>query len=55
MELYLGCENINGFQQHHAIIAANEPASIHFNGAQIWGPMMRQVGYLGLRYAPAGL
>lgn len=54
-ELYAGCENITGYQQHHAIIAADEPESPFFNGSQVWAPMMRQVGYLGLRFAPAGL
>jgi hypothetical protein len=54
-EIYGGCENITGYQQHHAIIAANEPESPYFNGTQVWAPMMRQIGYLGVRYAPAGL
>jgi len=55
LDLYIGCENINGFQQHHAIIAASEPWSPYFNGAQVWAPMMRQIGYLGIRFAPSGL
>jgi outer membrane receptor for ferrienterochelin and colicins len=50
LELYAGCENITGFQQHHAIIAANEPQSPYFNGSQIWAPMMRQIGYMGIRW-----
>jgi outer membrane receptor for ferrienterochelin and colicins len=54
-ELYAGCENITGYQQHHAIIAANEPDSPFFNGSQVWAPMMRQLGYLGVRFAPGGL
>lgn len=54
-ELYGGCENITGYQQHHVIIAANNPASPYFNGSQVWAPMMRQVGYLGLRWSPSGL
>ena len=54
-ELYIGGENLNGFQQHNAIIAANEPDSPFFNGSQIWAPLMGQVAYLGLRFAPAGL
>jgi outer membrane receptor for ferrienterochelin and colicins len=54
-ELYAGCENITGYQQHHAIIAAEEPQSPFFNGSQVWAPMMRQIGYLGIRFAPAGL
>jgi outer membrane receptor for ferrienterochelin and colicin len=55
LELYTGCENITGYQQHHAIIAANAPASPFFNGSQVWAPMMRQVGYLGIRWSPSGL
>ena len=54
LEIYAGGENLNGFQQHNAIIAANEPDSPYFNGSQIWGPMMRQVGYVGLRYSIQG-
>lgn len=54
-ELYAGCENITGYQQHHAIIAPNEPESPFFNGSQVWAPMMRQMGYLGVRFAPGGL
>jgi hypothetical protein len=49
-EVYGGCENITGYQQHHAIMASEEPASPYFNGAQVWAPMMRQVGYLGVRW-----
>jgi hypothetical protein len=54
-ELYAGCENITGYQQHHVIIAAENPASPFFNGSQVWAPMMRQVGYLGIRWSPNGL
>ncbi|HRI59065.1 MAG TPA: TonB-dependent receptor [Saprospiraceae bacterium] len=54
-ELYLGGENLTGYQQHAAIIAANEPNSPYFNGSQIWAPLMGQVAYLGVRFAPAGL
>ncbi|HLP96415.1 MAG TPA: TonB-dependent receptor [Saprospiraceae bacterium] len=55
LELYAGCENITGYQQHHVIIAANDPSSPYFNGSQVWAPMMRQIGYLGVRWAPKGL
>jgi outer membrane receptor protein involved in Fe transport len=49
-ELYVGGENVGNFQQHHAIIAANEPWSPYFNGSQIWAPMMGLVGYAGIRW-----
>ncbi|MBN8679736.1 MAG: TonB-dependent receptor [Chitinophagales bacterium] len=55
LELYAGCENITGYQQHHVILAADDPSSPFFNGSQVWAPMMRQVGYLGVRWAPKGL
>lgn len=55
LELYAGCENITGYQQHHTIISANDPGSPFFNGSQVWAPMMRQVGYLGVRWSPSGL
>jgi hypothetical protein len=54
-EIYVGGENLNGYQQHSAIMAANEPWSPYFNGAQIWAPMMGRVAYLGVRVAPSGL
>ncbi len=54
-EIYVGGENLTGFQQHHAIIAANEPWSPYFNGSQIWAPMMRQIGFVGVRIVPAGI
>ena len=54
-ELYAGCENITGFQQHHTIIAAKEPWGDYFNGSQVWAPMMRQIGYVGVRFSPSGL
>ena len=55
IEFYLGSENLTGFQQHHAIIAANEPNSPYFNGSQLWAPMMGTVAYLGVRFSPSGL
>ncbi|MFN0035995.1 MAG: TonB-dependent receptor domain-containing protein [Saprospiraceae bacterium] len=55
LELYGGCENITGYQQHHAIMDAGRPDSPFFNGSQVWAPMMRQVGYLGLRWSPSGI
>jgi outer membrane receptor for ferrienterochelin and colicins len=54
-EIYAGCENITGFQQHHAIVSSSDPWSPYFNGAQVWAPMMRQVGYLGVRHSPQGM
>jgi outer membrane receptor for ferrienterochelin and colicins len=55
IELYLGSENISNYQQHEAIIDPANPWGTYFNGAQTWAPMMGNVVYLGVRYAPAGL
>jgi outer membrane receptor for ferrienterochelin and colicins len=54
-ELYAGGENLTNMQQHHAIIAANDPQSPYFNGSQLWAPMGGAIVYLGVRYAPSGL
>jgi hypothetical protein len=54
-ELYAGSENVTGYQQHNAIIAASDPTSPYFNGSQLWAPMMGRLGYLGVRFAPSGL
>jgi outer membrane receptor for ferrienterochelin and colicins len=54
-EVYAGGENLTNFQQHHAIIAADDPQSPYFNGSQLWAPMGGVIGYLGVRFAPAGL
>lgn len=50
LELYLGGENLTGYHQHAALISPGDPWSPYFNASQIWAPLMRQIGYLGLRY-----
>jgi outer membrane receptor for ferrienterochelin and colicins len=50
MELYFGGENLTNYQQHAAIIAANDPSSAYFNGSQLWAPMSGIVVSLGFRY-----
>jgi hypothetical protein len=54
-EIYAGAENLTGYQQHNAIIAASDPQSPFFNGSQLWAPTMGMVGFLGVRVAPSGL
>lgn len=54
-ELYAGSENLTNYQQHHAIIAVENPNSPFFNGSQLWAPMSGAIAYLGLRFAPSGL
>lgn len=55
IEVYAGGENLTSFQQHHAIISANDPTSPFFNGSQIWAPIMGPIAYVGIRFAPDGL
>jgi hypothetical protein len=54
VELYAGSENLTGFQQHQAIIAAADPWSPYFNGSQLWAPTMGRLGYLGVRWTVDG-
>jgi hypothetical protein len=55
IQVYSGLENFSNFQQHHAIMAPNEPWSPYFNGALSWAPMMGAVINAGIRYSPVGL
>lgn len=55
LEIYVGGENLTAYRQHHAIIAANDPWSPYFNGSQVWAPMMGPIGFVGMRWSPAGL
>ncbi|HNQ68307.1 MAG TPA: TonB-dependent receptor [Bacteroidales bacterium] len=50
-EMYLGCENMLNFTQHHPIIAANDPFGNNFDSALIWGPVHGRKLYLGLRFS----
>lgn len=48
-EVYAGCENITGYYQKNAIIAADEPFSNYFDASLIWGPITGRMLYGGLR------
>lgn len=49
-EVYVGAENLTGFTQENPIIAGNQPYGIDFDASNVWGPLMRQVVYVGVRY-----
>lgn len=49
LDIYLGCENIFGYQQDPQIIAANDPFGPYFDASNIWGPVNGRVIYAGLR------
>lgn len=48
-ELYIGAENITGYIQKHAIIAADEPFGNYFDASLIWGPLTERMFYGGFR------
>lgn len=48
--LYVGVENLTGYQQEYAIINAENPFSDSFDASLIWGPTMGRDIYAGIRY-----
>jgi len=48
-EIYAGCENITGYYQKDAIIAADQPFGNYFDASLIWGPITGRMIYGGLR------
>ncbi len=49
-DLYIGGENLTGYIQKHAIIAADQPFSRYFDASMIWGPVTGSLIYAGFRY-----
>ena len=49
-DIYVGCENILNYMQHHPIIAADKPFSPDFNSSVVWGPLMGRKFYIGARF-----
>ena len=59
-DVYAGCENILGYRQHDAIIAADQPFYYYdpekpsvanvFDASNVWGPLMGRKFYIGVRY-----
>ena len=39
VDIYLGSENLTGYYQKDAIIAAGEPFGQYFDASMIWGPL----------------
>jgi hypothetical protein len=50
LEVYLGGENINDFQQENPILGANEPFGPNFDTSLVYGPIMGGMYYAGFRY-----
>lgn len=49
-ELYVGGENIGNYQQHHAILGANDPFGPNFDTSVVYAPVFGQMYYAGLRF-----
>jgi outer membrane receptor for ferrienterochelin and colicins len=50
-DVYLGCENILDFMQHHPIVDAQNPFSQNFDASMIWGAISGRMFYAGFRLA----
>lgn len=49
-DIYVGCENLNNFIQHHAIIASEAPYGPYFDASMLWGPVFGRMYYVGIRW-----
>lgn len=49
-DVYIGGENLTGYIQKNAIIAAEQPFSRYFDASMIWGPVTGRLIYTGFRY-----
>jgi outer membrane cobalamin receptor len=50
VDAYLGGENLTGFFQRNAILAADQPFSPYFDASLVWGPVTGRTIYAGFRY-----
>jgi len=48
-EAYIGVENMLGTRQMDPIIGVDDPFGQEFDASLVWGPLMGQVGYAGIR------
>ena len=49
LEIYLGAENVLGFQQEEQIIGLEDPFGANFDASMIWGPVNGRNVYGGIR------
>src|SRR5690606_34299035 len=49
MDFYIGVENLTGFMQDDAIIAADDPFGQYFDASLVWAPVTGRMFYLGWR------
>lgn len=48
--IYTGSENIGNYFQHNPILNAQNPFSVGFDAANVWGPIMGRTFYVGMRH-----
>ena len=51
VDVYLGGENLTGYFQKNAILAASDPFGPYFDASLIWGPVTGRLVYAGFRYS----
>lgn len=51
VDVYLGGENLTGYFQKNAILAASDPFGHYFDASLIWGPVTGRLMYAGFRYS----
>jgi outer membrane receptor for ferrienterochelin and colicin len=49
-DLYIGGENLTGYFQKNAIVAADQPFSPWFDASLVWGPVTGRMFYFGWRH-----
>ncbi len=49
-EIYIGGENLTNFKQENPIVSSDKPFDHGFDASMIWGPLIGQVFYTGVRY-----
>lgn len=50
VDFYIGAENLTGYFQKDAIIAADKPFSQYFDASLVWGPLSGRMFYGGMRF-----
>jgi len=48
-EVHIGVENAFGYRQNNPIVSVESPFSAEFDASMIWGPIMGQIIYAGIR------
>ena len=49
-DAYVGAENLTGYRQERAIVAADQPFSQYFDASMVWGPLTGRMFYAGFRF-----